>query len=84
MRYLPHTEEDVAEMLKAIGVAKLEDLYLTIPPPCRRTCGLDLPEALTEWELGNHLAGLAGSMAASPEHKVFVGAGAMITLFPNQ
>jgi glycine cleavage system P protein (glycine dehydrogenase) subunit 1 len=83
MRYLPHTEEDVAEMLKVIGVARLEDLYETIPPECRRTDGLKLPGPLTEWELGDHVATLAGSMAVSPEYKVFVGAGSYEHYIPE-
>ncbi len=83
MRYLPHTEEDVAEMLKAIGVANLDDLYATIPRECRRTSGLDLPEPMTEWELEDHMATLAGSMAVSPEYKVFVGAGSYEHFIPE-
>jgi len=83
MRYLPHTEEDVAEMLKVIGVAKLDDLYVTIPRECRRASGLDLPEPMTEWELGDHMATLAGSMAVSPEYKVFVGAGSYEHFIPE-
>jgi glycine dehydrogenase subunit 1 len=83
MRYLPHTEEDVAEMLKVIGVAKLDDLYATIPRECRRTSGLNLPEPMTEWELGDHMAMLAGSMAVSPEYKVFVGAGSYEHFIPE-
>lgn len=83
MRYLPHTEEDVAEMLKVIGVAKLDDLYATIPRECRLASGLDLPEPMTEWELGDHMATLAGSMAVSPEYKVFVGAGSYEHFIPE-
>jgi glycine dehydrogenase subunit 1 len=83
MRYLPHTEEDVAEMLKVIGVESLEDLYATIPPECRRTDGLKLPEPLTEWELGDHIETLAGTMGVSPEYKVFVGAGSYEHFIPE-
>jgi glycine dehydrogenase subunit 1 len=83
MRYLPHTEEDVAEMLKVVGVAKLDDLYATIPPACRRTSSLNLPEPMTEWELGDHMAMLAGGMAVSPKYKVFVGAGSYEHFIPE-
>ena len=37
MRYLPHTPEDIAAMLEAIGVKSLEDLFPTVPNDCRRT-----------------------------------------------
>ncbi len=75
MRYLPHTGEDIAEMLEVVGAASLDDLFSTIPEDCRRKTGLNLPEALTEWELNDLMASVAGSMAVSPEYKVFLGAG---------
>jgi len=75
MRYLPHTEEDIAEMLQAVGAKDLDDLFSTIPRDCRRSGELALPEPLTEWELNAHMDALAGTMAVSPEYKVFMGAG---------
>jgi glycine dehydrogenase subunit 1 len=75
MRYLPHTGEDIAEMLKVVGVASLDDLFLAIPEACRRKTDLDLPEPMTEWELDDHMDALAKSMAVAPEYKVFLGAG---------
>jgi glycine dehydrogenase subunit 1 len=83
MRYLPHTAEDIAEMLKVIGAEKLEDLYAMIPQECRRMSGLFLPEPMTEWELSDHMAALAGSMAVGPEHKVFLGAGSYEHFIPE-
>jgi glycine dehydrogenase subunit 1 len=35
MRYLPHTNEDVAEMLQVVGAANLDDLFSSIPEDCR-------------------------------------------------
>ena len=75
MRYLPHTPEDIEEMLKTVGVDSLDDLFDTIPDDCRCNCELNLPEALTEWELNDHIDTLCSSMAVSPEYKVFMGAG---------
>jgi glycine dehydrogenase subunit 1 len=75
MRYFPHTPEDISEMLKTVGVGSLEDLFGTIPAECRRASDMNLPEALTEWDLNNHIDELCGSMAVSPEYKVFMGAG---------
>ena len=75
MRYLPHTPEDIDEMLKTVGVDSLDDLFKTIPDDCRCNCELNLPEALTEWELNDHIDTLCSSMAVSPEYKVFMGAG---------
>lgn len=75
MRYLPHTPEDIAAMSQAIGIKSLEDLFPTVPQDCRRPGELKLPEALTEWELNNHIDRLAASTAVSPEYKIFLGAG---------
>jgi len=75
MRYLPHTPEEISEMLSVIGVDSLEDLFSTVPAQCRRKRELNLPERLSEWELNSHIDTLAGTMAVSPEYKVFMGAG---------
>lgn len=83
MRYLPHTDADIAEMLAVVGVENLEDLYATIPPDCLRDNELDLPGPQTEWELGDHMATLAGAMAVPPEYKVFMGAGSYEHLIPE-
>src|SRR5208283_2514599 len=53
----------------------LDDLFSTIPEDCRRKTGLNLPESLTEWELNDLMASVAGAMAVSPDYKVFLGAG---------
>ena len=75
MRYLPHTPEDIEEMMKVVGVSSLDALFETIPDECRCHCELNLPEALTEWELNDHIDTLSSSMAVSPEYTVFMGAG---------
>jgi glycine dehydrogenase subunit 1 len=75
MRYLPHTPEDISAMLAAVGVDSLDDLFATIPEACRRKKDLNLPERLSEWELNRHIDALSGTMAVSPEYKVFMGAG---------
>lgn len=75
MRYLPHTNEDIASMLQKVGLESLDDLFSGIPGDCRRTDDLNLPQPLTEWELDRHMDALAGANASSPEYKVFMGAG---------
>jgi len=75
MRYLPHTPEEISEMLSAVGVNSLDDLFSTVPPDCRRKSELNLPERLSEWDLNRHIDALAGTMAVAPEYKVFMGAG---------
>ena len=75
MRYLPHTPEDIAAMLKAVKIDSLEGLFAHIPEDCCRKEALKIPEYLTEWELNDHIDTLAGSTAVSPEYKIFMGAG---------
>jgi glycine dehydrogenase subunit 1 len=75
MRYLPHTQEEIASMLEAVGLGSLDDLYLTVPADCRRERGLDLPEPLTEWELTDRVGSLSRTLAVPPAYKVFLGAG---------
>ena len=73
MRYLPHTEADIEEMLKAVGVGSLDALFAQIPENSRREHPLNLPEPRTEWELRAHLEGLAGK--GGGDWKVFAHAG---------
>lgn len=73
MRYLPHTKEDIASMLEVVGVDSLDDLFSSIPKDCRRPEELNLPAPLTEWELRDLMASMAGRMAE--DHTVYIGAG---------
>jgi glycine dehydrogenase subunit 1 len=82
MLYLPHTSEDIASMLQAVGVDNLDGLFTTVPENCRCKSDLKLPETLTEWELNDHMEALSASMAVSPEYKVFMGAGSYEHFIP--
>lgn len=75
MQYLPHTSEDIAKMLQVVGVDSVDDLFPTVPADCRCQGALDLPEAMTEWELNAYMDQLAGKNATAPEYKIFMGAG---------
>lgn len=43
MRYMPHTAEERAEMLKKIGVSSVDELFVDIPEEARLNDLLDLP-----------------------------------------
>ncbi len=75
MRYLPHTPEDIAAMLRTVNVDSLDDLFATVPRDCSRQADLRLPGPLTEWELDDYLNCLSQDMAVAPDYKVFIGAG---------
>ncbi|MBN2179837.1 MAG: aminomethyl-transferring glycine dehydrogenase subunit GcvPA [Deltaproteobacteria bacterium] len=83
MRFLPHTDEDVASMLRAVGLTDIDSLFSTIPVDCRRTTDLNLPEALSEWQLNNRMNILASSVATFPEYRVFAGAGSYEHYIPE-
>ena len=83
MRFLPHTDEDVASMLRAVGLKDMDSLFSTIPSDCRRKEDLNLPEALSEWELTDRMNKLASSVAVFPEHRVFIGAGSYEHFIPE-
>jgi glycine dehydrogenase subunit 1 len=83
MRYLPHTDEEIASMLEVVGARSLDDLFSAVPPSCRRNRGMDLPEPLSEWDLNRLMGGLASTMASPPEHAVYIGAGSYDHYIPQ-
>ncbi len=83
MRYLPHTEEDISSMLHAVGAEDMDDLFSMIPGNCKMEGDLNLPEALTEWELNTLMHGLSKKIAVSPEYKIFMGAGSYNHYIPE-
>jgi glycine dehydrogenase subunit 1 len=82
MHLLPHTNEDIASMLEAVGVKDLDALFSTVPEDCRLKEDLDLPGPLSEWELNHHMESLSSTMGVSPEYKVYIGAGSYEHFIP--
>ncbi|NMB77114.1 MAG: aminomethyl-transferring glycine dehydrogenase subunit GcvPA [Myxococcales bacterium] len=83
MRYIPHTDEDVRRMLQAVGVARVDDLFETIPAEFRLRSPLKIPPALDEASLERHFAALAGkNRGAASRMAVFLGAGAPLHHLP--
>lgn len=50
-KYFPHTDGDIKEMLKAVGVDSLDALYGEVPDGIRFKGEYDLPEAMSEIEV---------------------------------
>lgn len=82
MRYLPHTLEDLARMLKVTGVQKIDELFSSIPKDCQSKEALTLPEPMTEWALNRRLSDYASKMAVPPRFRVFLGAGSYEHFIP--
>lgn len=78
-RFTPHTEDDIREMLGAIGVETLDDLFADVSP--KQDQPLDLPSALSEYEVLEGVSELAGeNITGLP---VFLGAGAYDRIVPS-
>ncbi len=73
--FIPHTDAEREEMLRAIGVGSLEDLFQDVPAAYRFP-ELNLPPALTEMEALAEAQGLAEANESARELVCFLGAGA--------
>ena len=73
MKFLPTSEADRAEMLRAIGVSSVDDLFASIPREVRETPKLPYP--LSEIETRRFLGGLARRTANAREADFFLGGG---------
>ncbi|GJL77109.1 MAG: glycine dehydrogenase [Nitrospinaceae bacterium] len=77
MRYIPHTEKDIQEMLARIGVKNVEELFESIPEPLRLgEQPLGLPGSLAEAELTAFLGRMQNRNANAQDMSLFLGAGA--------
>ena len=72
--YTPNTEADRRQMLKAIGVASVEELFQDIPAQHRNPV-LGLPSPRSEFELQRYVEGLAAMNRVPGDYACFLGAG---------
>ena len=82
MPYIPTTDAERAEMLAAIGVSSIDELFEDIPESVRFRGKLNLPSGMTESEVMRHLASLAAKNADLDTYTSFLGAGAYDHLIP--
>ena len=75
MGYLSLTEADRDEMLAAIGLASVDELFRDIPAGVRFDRPLDLEPPLGEQELSRHLEELAARNVDTGKELSFLGAG---------
>ena len=73
MPFIPHTEDDIREMLAAIRAEKISDLFDEIPRDLLIRDLDGIPEAISEMEVARLMRGLAGKDGAP---LCFAGAGA--------
>ncbi|MBM7842442.1 aminomethyl-transferring glycine dehydrogenase subunit GcvPA [Herpetosiphon giganteus] len=79
--YISITESERAEMLKAIGVADVADLFVDVPADLRFPT-LDLPAALAEGEMARELRRLSSKNSDVLNYSCFLGAGAYNHFIP--
>jgi glycine dehydrogenase subunit 1 len=75
MRFMPHTDGDIAAMLKAVGAASVDDLIAHVPERLRATATLALEPGRSEAEVAAELAALAIHDEAAREYASFLGGG---------
>lgn len=72
MNYVPHTKKDTQDMLKAIGVSSMEDLFKDIKPELRPK-SFNIPEGKSEFEVMQYFKKLSLKNASGLIN--FMGAG---------
>ena len=75
MRFIPHSAADVQQMLAAVGVASVEELFRDIPAALRASGAIGLPPGESEQAVRERLAALAARNDGA-RHLGFLGAGA--------
>ncbi|MBV9848868.1 MAG: aminomethyl-transferring glycine dehydrogenase subunit GcvPA [Armatimonadetes bacterium] len=75
MSYIPNTDADRAQMLEAMGLGGMDDLFAPIPEALRFRGELNIPHRLDQIALARHVARLAKRNAHAEEMPCFLGAG---------
>ncbi len=75
MSYLLNNAQDQQAMLKAIGAGSLEELMASVPERLRLGRPLNLPPAMSELELTQHLGSLAARNVHAGRAVCFLGGG---------
>jgi len=76
MNFAPHTDDDVGQMLEAIGLSSVDDLFDRIPRSVRLNRPLALPDGVSEMQILADLKALAGRNRSAEDLVCFAGGGA--------
>ena len=80
--YIPHTEVERQQMLSAIGVTTIEDLFEAVPAS-HRFPKLNLPKPMSELEVAQEMQALADTNEHANDFALFRGAGAYHHFIPS-
>lgn len=73
--YIPNTRETRDQMLQEIGVSAIDELFKDIPPEIRLKKKLDLPSAMSEIEVVNHIKTMLSKNRPFTKTLSFLGGG---------
>ncbi len=83
MSYISNTLQEKEEMLKTIGIAKMEDLFKAIPQEVLFQGKLEIPAGLSELELLKEIKEQASRNSSLDEMNSFLGGGAYDHYIPS-
>jgi len=74
--YIPNSQLEIKqEMMRKIGIKSIDELYADIPEKYRLKKPLNLPEALSEFEVKQHIEASLSKNKTSKDMPIFLGAG---------
>lgn len=83
MNFIPHTKKERQEMLKFLGLKSVDELFVDIDRRLILKKNLDLPPAMSEFELSRHMLMLSEKNGETFHKSCFLGAGAYNHFFPS-
>lgn len=78
--YIPHTEDEIRQMLEVIGIETVEELYRDIPVTSKN---LNLPDGLDEFTVASKLKNLSLKNMVIEKPNIFMGAGVYAHYIPQ-
>ena len=76
MRYLPLTDADRSQMLAAVGIKSMDDIYCDVPTKALLKEGINLPPHQGEMEVESAISAMAAKNLNTAEVPSFLGGGA--------
>lgn len=81
MKFIPHTQKEIEEMMRDLGISSLDDLFKDIPDEVKIKEKLDLPKPLSELGIREEIENIF-SLNTIPK-RIFLGGGAYYHLIPS-
>ena len=82
MRYIPHTDQDIAAMLATLGIESVYDIFAHLPEELQTRAVIDLPPGMSESQVRERLTTLARANQVGPDTVTFLGGGAYPHFIP--